>query len=210
MPLRSRIIIVVGGGVVLILLILAVAYPLFLGSDEEEFPVADTIEIQSPSEIEALPSDDSVEPRSRSITSQDITEPVEPTITDEQSQRAEIERISRTFIERFGSYSNYSTFETIDALDSLLTLSMRTYVDSVVEDHMLNRSLSEYFGVSTKLLSFRLDRFVLSGSATANITIQQEEQRGLDGEIQKTVRDGRVELVYSNGKWLINGLFYNN
>lgn len=202
MPVRDKILIVVGGVIVLLLIVAFIAYPLF---QKDELPeiVPESTEIL-PENLIPLPSD-----QEKSVVENTTIEPIEQSrLTDEQSQRAEIERLSRLFIERFGSYSNYSDFENITSLDQFMSSPMRKYARSLMEEPLDDSFGSQYYGVTTRLLSIFMKNFVKSSQATVEFVVQQEIQEGVDSPIETMRRDGRIELKYSGEKWLVDGVYY--
>lgn len=200
----NKVLIVTGGVSVLILALLFLVYPLFRGGDAPE-SLEEISQITPPSELQALPSDQAIQFNGGEIIQPFVEEPM---TNDIAVQRAEIERTTRLFAERFGSYSNYSGFDNISSLQSLMTPSMIDYTNGLAEQNDRGTTSSEYFGVSTKLLGIKIDVFSESNQATVDIIVQEQVQQGLKGEIEVRTRDGRVELLYRNGKWLVNGLFY--
>jgi hypothetical protein len=211
MSLQNKILLVVGGGVVLVFLLLVVAYPLFFSGDADT-PTTETVPtLQDRTDLVPLPADNATAP----VVSQDSTVretfvPQVVKLTNEQAQRAEIERLTRLFVERFGSYSNYSNFANIEALETFMTSSMVSYVDTTVLSQREQLKQGGYHGITTRLLRNSIQNLVLGVSATVDITVQQEVQDGLESPIEKKLVDGRVDLRYENDQWKVNGVFYNN
>lgn len=126
----------------------------------------------------------------------------------ESAQRAEAERTTRTFVETYGSYSNFSNFTNITSLEPFMTESMKAYARGQIKTNA-QPSVNEYTGVTSQLISLSVKTFELSKQAAVSFTVQQETQAGFTSPIKTTYRDGRVELLYQQGRWLVNGLFYN-
>lgn len=113
-----------------------------------------------------------------------------------------VRQLSRIFVERFGSYSNQNNNQHIEDIQPLLSPTMRTWVDS-----QRQQQSTEYQGQTTSLVSSSLTSFSPENSATVKIGVQQEQTVGNITEM--VYRDGRVELVYQNGEWLIDGLYFD-
>jgi hypothetical protein len=164
--------------------------------------------IADPSLLQPLPSDLPEE-------SAALQNPVQPlgngsaTLNTEAASRAEVERTTRLFVERFGSYSNFSNFENITSLQGIMTDSMRSYARTFMQQDPQNATAG-YSGVNTRLIGLRISQFELNASATVEITVLEEKQAGLSAPVETRYRDGRVELRFQGGQWLIHGLFYEN
>lgn len=195
----TRLLLVISGCLVLLLAALFLVYPYFRAEPKEPSPVATTP--VDPSTLTPLPADN---------IQSDTTLPVleQPVATSESIQRAEAERLVRTFVETYGSYSNFSEFSNITSLEPFMTASMKAYARSQIQQQG-QPSVTQYTGVTSQLISLTIASFELSNRATLNFVVQQETQRGLTAPIETAYRDGRVDLVYQDNQWLVNGIFYN-
>ena len=206
MSTGNKILIVVGGVFVLLLVFSVLVYPLL---QDDQLPPPPEVDLNLPQDLQPLPSDQALP----SVIEQTgtVLEPVtgEDMSSTEASQRAEVERLTRLFVERFGSYSNFSNFENITSIQGFMTSSMKQYAESFLDQETDSSLTADYYGVTTRLISLRIRDFSSESSATVEIIVQQEVQDGLNEEIVKSSRDGTVELIYRNGEWLIDGLFYN-
>jgi len=199
-----KILLFVSGIIILLLLIAVFVYPFITETEAPEVVLPPTVE--SPSTLTPLPPNNT-----QTITDlPTVIEPVtgEPMLSTEANQRADIERITRLVLERFGSYSNFSNFQNITSIKSFLTDSMNTYVESLRTEQSSDRT-SSYYGVTSRVLGVTINEFVPETSATVTVIIAEEIQDGLNADIQKRNRDARVNLIYSDGSWLVDGIFYN-
>lgn len=209
MTLQNKLWIVAGGGVILLLLLAVVAYPLFRQDPENENTLPSTI-VSSPSELEPLPADNS-------IVADPTIEPV-PTTSEtfteddraENAQKAEVERTTRLVLERIGSYSNYSNYENVTSIETFLTPSMQSYVNSTLKAQQSNQGTSSYYGVTTRATRLNLTQFTSSTSATIAFSVYQQVQDGLQADIVQTIKEGTVQLLFQDGIWKVNGIFYEN
>ncbi len=197
----TRLLLVLSGCLVLFLAVVFLVYPYFRSEPEAEGPVVTTP--VDPSTLIPLPAD---QPVALAPIDQPVVE--QPLANNESIQRAEAERLTRTFVETYGSYSNFSDFSNVTSLEPFMTESMVAYARSQRQSSE-KQSVNDYYGVTSQLISLNVTKFELSKVATLNFVIQQETQAGLTAPIQTSYRDGRVELVYLDGHWLVNGVFYN-
>lgn len=201
---RDRALLLIAGLIVLLLFLGLILYPLFTPETEEE-PAAETpTPVTSPSELTPLPVTPSV--NGEEVFIDDNGEPIPQT---EAAERAEVERVSRLFVERFGSFSNFSNFENVTSIESFMTESMSDFAMASVREETANNFTDDYYGVTTRVISLKIGEFNSQQSATVNIVVKVETQDGLNAEIQESFKDGRVELVYQDGSWLVDGLYYN-
>lgn len=199
----QRLLIVLGGSLMLIMLAVFIVYPIFRQPEPAAAPVAQPT-IQDPSTLTPVEIGSNLP-----ATQNETINPTPEAPVSETAQRAEVERLSRLFVERFGSYSNYSNFENITSLYPFMTASMRAYADGLKKEPQNGQGASDYYGVTSTVVSLNTKSFAVRDTASVNFVIQQETQQGLSGEITAAFRDGRVELVYEDGQWKVDGLFYN-
>lgn len=200
----QRLLLVIGGCLILLVLGVFILYPVFRPADETTLPVAaPTQQITDVSTLTPLPAATNNQQPADSV-------PVEtPVEASEAVQRAEAERLARLFVERFGSYSNFSNFENITSMEPFMTDTMKEYANALKKEPQNGQSVNDYYGVTSTIISLNTTRFSARQSASISFVALQETQAGLTGEIQTAYRDGRLELVYRDGAWLVNGLFYN-
>lgn len=199
----KRLMLVISVGILLLALVVFIVYPLFR-SDE---PAEVVVEPDPVTKLQPLPPDQPV-----AITEEQVViEPLNGEVAekDEVAARAEVERLTRLFVERFGSYSNFSNFANISSLEAFMTSSMLNYSQGFISDNVNTSPVSGYYGVTTTLIGLKVVKLNLGSSAVVNIIVQEDVQDGLDGEVIKVHKDGRVEFRYSGGKWLVHGLYYN-
>lgn len=195
----QRLLLILGGCLILLVLSVFILYPLF--RSDEPAPVVLPDQVTDVSTLTPLPAPE---------TQNNEAAPEPQTVSvSEGAQRAEVERITRMFVERFGSYSNFSNFENITSMEPFMTASMLSYANTLKKAEQNSQSVSDYYGVTTTIVSLNTSSFAAEQNATVSFVVQQETQQGLSGEIQSVYRDGRLELVYRDGGWLVNGLFYN-
>ena len=201
----QRLFLVIGSGLVLLALVSFILYPVF--KSEEEPVVVAPVVVDPVTELDPLPPD---QPLAATTQEQVVIEPLagESMAKNEAVSRGEVERLTRLFVERFGSYSNFSNFSNVSSLESFMTPSMLAYAQSFVESESVG-TISGYYGVTTSIIGLKIDSINFDSNATVNIIVQEAIQDGFNADVQRRNRDGRVELVYSGGKWLVDGVYYN-
>jgi len=201
----QRLLIIIGGCLILLLLGVFIIYPAFRSNEPAPSEANVPSRIIDPSTINPLPVDST--PTANTGTTAIETET--PVISD-AAQRAEVERLSRLFIERFGSYSNFSNFENITSMEPFMTRTMLSYAQTLKVSKTDSQTVGQYVGVTATVISLNTTQFSASNSATVSFVINQETQNGLNAPIESAYRDGRLELEYVGGQWLVDGIFYNS
>lgn len=131
--------------------------------------------------------------------------PVNPADVPQQSTVAAT-TISRTFIERFGSYSSQSDFANIDDVMSLATDRFRTELEGLVRQYRAATSADdEYTGVSTYVIATRTVAET-EEAMTLAVTTQRRESVGNPGNSTMRYQDVEIALVKNGDSWLVDGL----
>lgn len=111
--------------------------------------------------------------------------------------------ITRTFVERFGSYSSEADYQNVDDVADLATTSFAQELETLAERARANAT-DAYYGVSTIVLSTK----VQSESDTAmKMLVLTQREEAFDSPENTTVRyqDITVDLVKSGDDWLVDG-----
>jgi len=196
----TKLLIVISGALVLLLAAIFIVYPYFSAPTPASTDV--TVPVQDPSALKALPPDTNT-PASPIVDA--APAPVVP--PTEAAQRAEAERLTRMFVERFGSYSNFSDFTNITSLQQFMTPSMQTYTLGLMKKQS-ETGVNQYVGITSQLISLVITKFQLGHSATVSFVVQQETQSGLNAPIQTSYKDGTLDLEYRDNQWLVDGIYY--
>lgn len=130
-----------------------------------------------------------------------IDTPPPPPVTTEERERLYVKQLSRTFVERFETYSNQNDNRNIEDASELATDTMAAYVASKSQE-----AGSAYQGVTTKVISMDVTSFA-GGAASVKIGAQVESQT--ESARNTTYKNGRVELLKVEGVWKVNGLFWD-
>lgn len=116
--------------------------------------------------------------------------------------------VTRTFIERFGSYSSESNFANVDDILSLATPEYRTELEALVAGYRRNfDATAGYSGVSTVVITLKATAETET-TATFAVTTQREEAVGNPGNTTLRYQDAEVSLVKAGDNWLVNDLVW--
>ncbi len=184
-----------------------ILYPIFANPNTDDIVTVEVV--PAPSDLTPLPPNNTIIENNTNTVLEPLTG--EAMEKDEAITRSEIEQLVRFFVERFGTYSNFD-YDFTRSINGFMTNSMQTYAATQVQairQGDAGRPVTDYFGVSTRILSVKITSLIQDQSATASIIVQQEVQDGINTPITVSRGDGRVDLVYQNGQWLVDGLFYN-
>ena len=117
-----------------------------------------------------------------------------------QGDELSLRQLARVFTERFFTYSNQNDNSHIEAVDDLVTDSMRRYVIS--QQISANDT---YEGVTTRVVAMSLGKLD-NESAIIFVDTQQEfEQLGIQ---DVSYRSGRIEFVFVDNEWKVDGFFW--
>jgi hypothetical protein len=138
----------------------------------------------------------------------EMTETVEtsliaPLVVREDSTptQAGAEAVARSFAERFASFSYESDFANVTDLYPLMTDAYKTRQESFIKS---TAASDEYYGVSSKLIS--LDVVEMNDSrAIMDAHMQRTESKGSVVNVTKKYETLRLNLVFENETWLIDG-----
>ncbi|MDO8582225.1 MAG: hypothetical protein Q7S16_05135 [bacterium] len=110
--------------------------------------------------------------------------------------------VSRSFAERFGSFSNQSNFENVQGLKPFMTPTMRTWADAFVRDATAKAdSNAPYYGITTRTLE-AVAGSVQEGSATVLVKTQRREVKGTASP-RVFYQDLSLTLKKIGGEWRV-------
>lgn len=162
-------------------------------SEPKEFPAND---INQAPETEVLP----VEPDELAEKRANIS-----------SQKDTLLRMSRSFAERFGSYSNHSNFSNIETLKVFMTKSMQAWADNyVAQAKKMPRDDENYYGITTKAVSEEFLSYDedLGQSRVLVITRRKEALGSTANQGDSITQEIEIELKKENGLWKVNGAYW--
>ena len=137
-------------------------------------------------------------------------EPVRATLSEqaletEQEERtagATVVSLSKTFTERYGSYSNEANFSNLEDVIPLMSTSFaketRDFIDS-------NEVPEEYYGVSTRVITVSVDsQDDTLGRAQVSITTQREESVDSPQNSSTKFQDIILTFKTEGGTWKVD------
>ena len=134
--------------------------------------------------------------------------PSNPTISEEAVEReretrngsSDVISLSKSFVERYGSYSNEAEFANLVDVLPLMSDSFASETEDFIESAV---APEEYYGVSTQIVTVS----VLSQSesqATVLLTTQREEANGSPQNTSVYYQDIELVFVKEGGEWRVN------
>ena len=180
---RKRAFIILAGGLALLLLALF-AWFLFRKSPKT---VVDNVNNNVPSSV--VPEPQVVLPAP--------TVPLAPTRPTEETTALQA---SRLFVERFASFSNDNNNRHIDNVLPLATKKMAAWI----ETQRVTQG-GQYVGQTASVVSNELEK-IDKENAVVKIGVQIQATVATSTNI--LYKNGTVNLVQSNGQWLVDGLFW--
>jgi hypothetical protein len=137
-------------------------------------------------------------------------EPVKATLSEkaleteqnERSASSEVVSLSKTFAERYGSYSNEANFSNLVDVLPLMSASFAQETEQFIES---NEPPEEYYGVSTRVITVSVDsQDEVSGTAQVSITSQREESVGSPQNRETKFQDIVLTFITEEGSWKID------
>ncbi len=117
-------------------------------------------------------------------------------ITKEQqaarTQYSSVQSLSKTFTERYGSYSSEADFANLKDVLPLLTADFAAKVEAYID---AGQPQSGYYGISTKVVTITVDQMdETAGTAQTSVMTQREESKG--GPQNAEVRYQEIVLTF--------------
>lgn len=189
MSLRNKFFIIVG---VVVAFIIFVVVILSRGNREEivvqQPSITNTVSAPSPESPPAQKSQPSAPVVSRSRVT-----PPPPDLLD----------LSRSFAERFGSFSNQSNFENVRELKPFMTATMRTWADQFIRDALAKADpAAPYYGITTRTLETKAESIEGDGA----IVLAKTQRREVKGVAAPRVffQDLSLRLKKVDGEWRVD------
>lgn len=173
---------------ILVLLLLLLAFLLWWFLRPE--PVAPVV--TPPAPTTTLPTTDT----------ESVSEIREQQEQEERTNTASLQSASKTFAERYGSYSTEAEFANLRDVLPLMSASLAAETEAFIEGAT---PAAEYYGVTTRVISVTVDAVdETEGTATVTVTTQREEAKGDIQNITVRYQDLRLTFVMENGTWKVS------
>jgi len=111
---------------------------------------------------------------------------------------------SKNFVERFGSYSLEANFSNFTEVMDLVTPTVAAWLKIYPAD-LLKKLPVGFAGVTTRVISQNIES-ITSNQAKLLVTTQREET--VNGQTRVNYQEIKVNLVFTDGKWLVDGAYW--
>ncbi|MEK7540063.1 MAG: hypothetical protein AAB558_02340 [Patescibacteria group bacterium] len=109
--------------------------------------------------------------------------------------------LGRSFTERYGSFSNQNEFENLERLMIYMTAKLQTETNELIASQE-GKDNSVYFGVTTDVVSLRLDKLEEKRAVVVVATRRRESKEGSATKVFS--QTARIVLVKDSGEWLVD------
>lgn len=123
----------------------------------------------------------------------------------------DLERMAKSFAERFGSFSNQSNYANISDLDMFMSENMKRWASEYVEKNKKNNLASEiYFGITTKSLSAEVREFdETEGMSEVMVQTRRREAVGTTNNSSKLYnQDILISFTKESGVWKVDSAYW--
>lgn len=111
--------------------------------------------------------------------------------------------LSRSFAERYGSYSNQSDFSNIKELYPFMTATLRATMRELIKDDPTTAAAAEgYVGVTTRAIGVRI---ISSSAARAEVLVETKRSESGQGRQDRVYYQNlKLNLVAEAGQWKVD------
>ncbi|HOZ53343.1 MAG TPA: hypothetical protein PK142_01535 [bacterium] len=122
----------------------------------------------------------------------------------------DFKQLSRSFAERFGSYSNQSNYGNIEDLEIFMSAKMKKWAQEYVADLRANTQYSgSFYGIVTKaLVEPEISDFALDSGQVDVLVPTQREENSSDGEPRVFNQDVKISFIKVGGEWLVDSAIW--
>lgn len=142
------------------------------------------------------------------------TAATKPTVSQEKTKKEQAVRVasaslqsaSKTFVERYGSYSTEADFAN---LTDVLPLMSKAYAATTAAYIATAVSPKEYYGVTTRVITVKVDaQDDAAGTAQVTLTTQREEAKGSVQNVSVKYQDIALTFVKEDGEWKVSNALW--
>ncbi len=122
----------------------------------------------------------------------------------------DFKQLSRSFAERFGSYSNQSNYGNIEDLEIFMSVKMKKWAEEYVADLRNNNQYSgSFYGIVTKaLVEPKISSFTPDSGQVVVLVSTQREENSSDGEPRVYNQDIEISFIKVGGEWLVDSAIW--
>ncbi len=125
--------------------------------------------------------------------------------TSVQDDSERILRLSRTFVERYGTFSNRNNFENITTLEPYMSQKLRDESAQFIDANQGTGIDEEFYSIITSVISTSLDQFKEGKSAVVRVGTQRTETRGTEAAAIFT-QHALLTFVNVDDTWKVDSL----
>lgn len=138
------------------------------------------------------------------------TASTKPTVTQEKAKQeqavrtasASLQSASKTFAERYGSYSTEANFANLTDVLPLMTKAYATTTAAYIATAV---SPKTYYGVTTRVITVKVDaEDDTAGTAQVTLTTQREEAKGSVQSVTVKYQDLVLSFEKEGGEWKVS------
>jgi hypothetical protein len=140
-----------------------------------------------------------------------IESPVNVERVEKPVGQEDVERMAKSFAERFGSFSNQSNFSNIVDLKIFMSEKMVVWADNYIKTNQKNNVASQvYYGITTKALSTVVGNFSdQKGEAKVTVQTRRREAVGSTNNSSKLYnQDILINFVKEKGMWKVDSAYW--
>lgn len=124
-----------------------------------------------------------------------------------RTNTASVQSASKTFAERYGSYSTEAEFANLRDVLPLMSASLAAETEAFIEGSI---PAAEYYGVTTRVISLSVDASDETvGTAQVTVTTQREETKGTAQNASVRYQDLVLRFVREDGQWKVSSATWN-
>ena len=180
---------IIGGSIVLICLLILLWILLTLRKPV----VTDGVVVTQPTE-------DVVENNRVNVQDQDLDAVAVENI-EKRQKTASINSLSKTFVERYGSYSNEANFENLKDVILMMAPEFAEYTQNIIDT---SKSPDEYYGITTRVITVNVEELdEVAGSAVVVLNTQREESKVSVSNRSVWYQKIRIEFLKMSGVWKV-------
>ncbi len=155
-------------------------------------------------QVDMLPDDDPEPPREDLPEDIDYSEDRYSFDDKDEIGEADLQRMTSSFVERFGSYSSHSGFDNINDLRGFMSQEMRDWASRYIQDSIdVETEDNDFYSIETRALVTNVDELDKeAGRALVVVDTRRVEMR----DDEESIINQSIEISYTkeNGHWRVS------
>ena len=150
--------------------------------------------------VVSQPTENVIENNQVNVQDQDLDAVAVESI-EKRQKTASINSLSKTFVERYGSYSNEANFENLKDVISMMAPEFAEYTQNIIDT---SKSPDEYYGITTRVITVNVEELdEVVGSAVVVLNTQREESKVSVSNRSVWYQKIRIEFLKMSGVWKV-------